>query len=245
MRRPLGLAIHEPAGPAAIAAVETLAAEGLVSVVEPSPAAFNGPGGDDFRRGLADLLASSDHLSAPTFLCSAGEAYDISLPDDSSRMDAVERFIGEMKDAVSAFDSRTIVVRPSAANVADSDRAARLSALKESLSEIEERIRHYGARIALGLLSGECLGNTPEELLEIASDFGDGFGFCLDAGLMAGAPRRLAEAALLFGERLYDVHFPELPANGGSPGWDALGAALDAAGYRGPVVCGRLPGWKS
>lgn len=243
MKRPVGLALEGRARPHVVEDIEAMAHQGRLSTVEPCAAGFQGPDGEVAMRRLADFLAASDLLSAPTFQCSAGRRFDLSQPDDIARMDALEIFIGEMKDAVSAFDSRTLVVYPSGGDVTDGERRRRISALKESLSGIEERIRRYGVRIALKLLPHPALGSTPGELLEIASDFGDDFGFCLDAGLLAGSQGRLAEAVSILGDRLYDIHMPgPLPAAGQRPfdgygaDWAEFSCALDMAGYHGPLT---------
>lgn len=224
-------------------AVDVIASSRVLSTLEVFPANFSGEDGADVKARLIEVVASSPRLSIPTFHCTFDDAHDLSQTDDEARRTALELFIGEMKEARD-FDASTLVVHPSFNPVAGDERPRRIEALKVSLSEAEERIRRYGMRIALELLPDGRLGETPEELADFVSDFGDAFGFCLDTNHLNGTQDRLAETVEILGERIYDIHVSDyfggvechnLPGNGTND-WKAFTAALDGVGYAGPFT---------
>ena len=239
----LGLAVKGLARPLTAEAVDAIAASRILSTLEVCAANFSGADGADVKKRLLDAVAASPRLSIPTFHCTFDPDHDISQTDMERRRAAVELFVGEMMEARD-FDASTLVVHPSFDQVPDEERPRRIEALKVSMSEMEERTRRYGMRVALELLPGMRLGRTPEELLDFTADFGDGFGFCLDTNHLTGMQGRLAETVGLLGDRLYDIHVSDyfggdechsLPGDGTND-WKAFAAALDAIGYTGPFT---------
>lgn len=240
----LGVSIIGIAAPPLTAeVVDALESSRLVRTLEAYTGLFPGGDGDPGRKLLLDAVSNSQHLSIPTFHAAFGTEFDLSQTDTEKRRTAVERLIADMK-AARDFDADTLVVHPSYEPIDEADRPARMAALKVSLSEIEERLRHYGMRMALELLPRTCLGRTPEELLDIAGDFGDEFGFCLDANHLTNAQHRLCETVRLLAPRLYDIHVSDyfgadechnLPGNGTND-WRGFRAALEDIGYSGPFT---------
>lgn len=239
----LGISLGGIAVPLTAEAVAAIADSRLVATLEASPVLFPSGEADPVRKALIDTVAASPRLSIPTFHSIFGPDNDISQPDDERRRLAVERLVGDMKFA-RGLDAETVVVHPSSEPIPDGERPAHLAALKVSLSEIEERLRRYGMRVALELLPRTCLGRTPEELLEIVGDFGDEFGFCLDANHLTNTQGRLCETVRLLAPRLYDIHVSDyfgadechnLPGNGTND-WRAFRATLEDIGYSGPFT---------
>lgn len=223
--------------------VGAIASSRIVETLELSPILFPGGDNDPGRKLLIDAVAASPRLSIPTFHATFGQEFDLSQTDAEMRRNAIDRLIADMK-AARDFDAETIVVHPSSEPIDEADRPARIKALKISLSEIEERLRRYGMRMALELLPRTCLGRTPEELLDFVGDFGDEFGFCLDANHLTNTQDRLCETVRLLAPRLYDIHVSDyfggdechnLPGNGTND-WRAFRATLEEVGYTGPFT---------
>lgn len=243
MKRGLGLAIKSLASPLTHEAVDAIASSELLSTIEVFPRIFAGPDGDSVKKRLLEVVAASPRLSIPTYHCDYGKVQDLSQLDEEGRAGALELFIGEMK-AARDFDADILVLHPSFEPVPEEERKERLAALKLSLAQSEERLRHYGLRVALELLPRTCLGRTPEELLDIAADFGDEFGFCLDVNHLTGHPERLAETVRALSGRLYDIHVSDyfgddechnMPSDG-IINWKSFIKDLDAIGYDGPFT---------
>ena len=229
--------IARPLTEEALDAIEQ--SEGLVSL-ETNPALFDAPNGDALLERFVSIVRRR-RIATPTYHCSYGPDRDPSSLDRGIRAAAISGLIAEFSQA-RTLRADIVVLHPSYEPIPDSDRRARIEALRVSLSEIEERIRRYGYRVALELLPRTCLGNTVDELLEIAEDFGDDFGFCLDVNHMMARINEIPDAVRRLSGRLYALHVSDymgedechyLPGDGRID-WPAFIAALEDVGYEGP-----------
>ncbi|MDD3155502.1 MAG: TIM barrel protein, partial [Victivallaceae bacterium] len=105
---------------------------------------------------------------------------DLSLPEESLRQWAVERqriVIGQ----AAHLNCKIAVLHPSDAIEEGQSRTQRIARLHRSLHELEEDFHAAGMVCALENLPRTCLGNTPEEMMEILDGLDDRlFGVCLD-----------------------------------------------------------------
>ena len=242
MKRPLGVAVKTIAHPLTDEALAAIEASGLIRTLETNPVNFEGEGGAGLRERFMRLVCRKG-IATPTFHGTFGTRQDLSSLDADARRGAVANVIGELSQARD-LHAEIVILHPSYEPIPDAEREARKAALKVSLSEIEERLRRYGYRLALELLPRTCLGNTADELLEIVEDFGDEFGFCLDVNHLMGGIADIPDAVRKLAPRLYALHVSDyfgedechnMPGNGRID-WPALVRALDDAGYAGPFT---------
>lgn len=231
--------IARPLTEEALDAIEQ--SEGLVSF-ETNPALFDVPDGEALLDRFVSIIRRR-RIATPTYHCSFGPDRDPSSPDRAIRAAAISGLIAEFSQARS-LRADIVVLHPSYEPIPDGERGARLETLRVSLSEIEERVRRYGYRVALELLPRTCLGNTVDELLEITEDFGDDFGFCLDVNHMMERIDEIPDAVRRLSKRLYALHVSDyygedechnLPGDGRID-WPAFVAALEEVGYDGPFT---------
>lgn len=242
MKRPLGVAVKTISHPLTDEAIRAIEASAEIRTLEPNPVNFDCEDGAGLQERFVRMVCRKG-IATPTFHCTFGTRQDLSSLDAETRRGAVANVIGELSQARD-LHAEIVVLHPSFEPIPDAEREARKSALKVSLSEIEERLRRYGYRLALELLPRSCLGNTADELLEIVEDFGDEFGFCLDVNHLMADIGGIPAAVRKLAPRLYAVHVSDyfgedechnMPGNGRID-WPAFARALDDAGYAGPFT---------
>lgn len=91
---------------------------------------------------------------------------DISVLDDSLR-EANVRFMAEMIEQCEQFNPARLILHPSSEPIADSVRAQRIANARHSIAYLKKYADRIGAQLCIENLPRTCLGNTPEELLEI------------------------------------------------------------------------------
>lgn len=91
---------------------------------------------------------------------------DISVLDDSLRAKNV-RFMAQMIEQCGQFKPARLVLHPSSEPIADSVRARRIVNAQRSIMYLKPYADRIGAQLCIENLPRTCLGNTPEELLEI------------------------------------------------------------------------------
>lgn len=103
---------------------------------------------------------------------------DISVMNDSLREENV-RFMIKMIKQCELFKPVRLVLHPSSEPIADSVRARRIVNARASIARLKPYADRIGAELCIENLPRTCLGNTPEELLEIIHDI-HGVKVCFD-----------------------------------------------------------------
>lgn len=237
----LGAAASSISRPVTAEALRAIEESSLIRTLETNPCNFRLPGA--VSHGEFCSAMKRRKVECPTYHASFGTESDLSSCDGGMRRQAVGNLLREFVEA-EILGARIIVLHPSYEPIGPEERPGRLDSLRLSLSEIEDRVKKFGYRIALELLPRSCLGNTPEELLSIVRDFGDEFGFCLDVNHLTGCSGRLPEAVRMLADRLYALHISDY--GGGDeehllPGmgivdWEAFAIELERARYNGPFT---------
>ena len=119
----------------------------------------------------ADMKVWSIHLPFSRTL-------DISVLDDSLR-DANVAFMAEMIKQSAQFNPARLVLHLSSEPIPDSIRAQRLMNARKSIAKLKVCADSIGVELCIENLPRTCLGNTPEELLEIIKDI-PGVKVCFD-----------------------------------------------------------------
>lgn len=119
----------------------------------------------------ADMEVWSIHLPFSRTL-------DISVLDDSLR-DANVAFMAEMIKQSAQFNPARLVLHPSSEPIPDSIRAQRLMNARKSIAKLKVCADSIGVELCIENLPRTCLGNTPEELLDIIKDI-PGVKVCFD-----------------------------------------------------------------
>ena len=119
----------------------------------------------------ADMKVWSIHLPFSHTL-------DISVLDDSLR-DANVAFMAEMIKQSAQFNPARLVLHLSSEPIPDSIRAQRLMNARKSIAKLKVCADSIGVELCIENLPRTCLGNTPEELLEIIKDI-PGVKVCFD-----------------------------------------------------------------
>lgn len=103
---------------------------------------------------------------------------DISVLDDSLR-EANVAFMAEMIRQSAQFNPSRLVLHPSSEPIADSIRTQRIENARRSISQLKVYADSIGVELCIENLPRTCLGNTPEELLDIIKDI-PGIKVCFD-----------------------------------------------------------------
>jgi sugar phosphate isomerase/epimerase len=165
---------------------------------------------------------------------------DISLTADNERARAVKLDIATIELA-GELGASLVVVHASSEPIDDEARSTRLAQARESLMELASAADQAGVRLAVELLPRSCLGNSPQELLELLQALPDQVGVCLDVNHVSHATL-LPEAVHDLGRRILTLHLSDfdniderhwLPGEG-TVDWRALRADLDSVSYEGP-----------
>jgi len=175
-----------------------------------------------------------------------GGDWDISATDEAKRSAAVEHVRG-MIELCQMLRPRKAIIHPSAEPIADAERPARIQASRRSLKQLVKDFAAIPARapapvqLAVENLPRTCLGNTAEELLELADGI-TGLGICFDTNhlLKQTHEQFLAKVA----GRIVSMHCSDydgvderhwMPGEGMVP-WKLVKETLSEVGYAGPFV---------
>ncbi len=170
-----------------------------------------------------------------------GPEIDPSLVDEAARKAAVEKLIPYLADAAS-FGCEYVVLHASDGTIPPETRSARIAAARKSLAELAEPLRQQKLKLAVELLPYDCIGNTPQELLELLEGLPeDLFGVCIDFNHGVGKPTTAAENVRLLRGRILGVHISDNDGNferhwmpgAGVVDFEEVAAALREIGYQG------------
>ncbi|MCE6988161.1 sugar phosphate isomerase/epimerase [Dyadobacter sp. CY323] len=169
-----------------------------------------------------------------------GKKLDISETDPEKRP-AILRDVKEYIDLAMEMKVRQIVIHPSTEPIADSVRASRIQACRESLKELAAYCRSKGASLNLECLPRTCLANTSKEILQILDGI-DEVGICFDSNhLLKETPEDFVKAV---NKRIRTVHISDydnvnerhwLPGKG-IIDWNKVISALVEVGYKGSFM---------
>lgn len=239
MKYDLGFSVTSISRPLTEESLQALESVSVARTIETNPALFPPDNGAEMQHRFMDVVRRKG-LRPITYHASFGDKNDLSALNEEVRRESIERFYGELAQARD-LDAEMIVLHPSFEPVLPEERMDRMKSLRLSLAEVEERVRKYGYRIAIELLPRSCLGNTPEELLQIVEDFDDDFGFTFDINHMMDRIDEIPNTVKLLGPRLFHLHISDyfgidechlLPGEG-KIDWRAFLTALDEVGYKG------------
>lgn len=127
---------------------------------------------------------------------------DISVLDDSLRQKNVEFMSGIIELCV-IFKPEKLVLHPSSEPIENNQREQRIVNSIQSINYLRPYADKIGAQLCIENLPRTCLGNTPDELLRIVSDFPE-VGICFDTNhYLTGSPFQFIEKV---GNRISTVH---------------------------------------
>jgi len=169
-----------------------------------------------------------------------GNAWDVSVPDVTERRRIVAA-LGELLPLAADLGARKAVIHGSYEPLASGEREARIEACRDSLSRLSDRAARAGLQLALECLPRTCLGNTSGEVRLLIEGL-PALGVCCDTNHLLQERAEGFIAAL--GSRIVTLHVSDydgvderhwLPGRGVN-NWKAIVAALEGAGYDGPVM---------
>jgi len=173
------------------------------------------------------------------------EAWDISHPEEKTRVAALDRRATVVKASV-RLGAQHVVMHPGGRPRSE----ARLAHCREGLAHLAEVARAAGVKIAVENPPPDHLAGPLAEM-EVLLDGLDPavLGFCLDTGHATLGQDSLDDYLRVFGDRLIGIHwhendsgedahlFPEVDDGR----WDGFLAALDAVGYDRPITLEAAP----
>ncbi len=178
----------------------------------------------------ADIKVWSIHLPFSKTL-------DISVSDPVERAKNV-KFIEGMIELSAMFHPQRLVLHPSSEPIPDSIRTERIKNAQESIGILRKYAQKTGAELCVENLPRTCLGNTPDELLQIIEPFPD-VKICFDTNhFLNGDP---LEYIRKLGNRIGTIHVSDydgvnechwIPGDGNIK-WGKLVYMLKEAGYNG------------
>lgn len=162
---------------------------------------------------------------------------DISVLDDSLR-EANVHFMAQMIEQCGQFKPARLVLHPSSEPIADSIRTQRIKNAQHSIAYLKPYADCIGAELCIENLPRTCLGNTPEELLEIIGGI-PGVMVCFDTNhYTQGTTRHFME---VLGKYIGTIHASDfdlvnechwLPTQG-KIDWKSFVSHLKSYGYKG------------
>lgn len=178
----------------------------------------------------ADIKVWSIHLPFSKKL-------DISVLDSVQRSKNV-KFIAGMIELSAMFNPQRLVLHPSSEPISDSLRVERIQYAQESIDILRKYANKIGAELCVENLPRTCLGNTPDELLQIVEPFPD-VKICFDTNhFLGGDPLMFIRK---FGNRIGTIHVSDydginechwIPGDGKIE-WGKLFYMLNEVGYDG------------
>lgn len=131
------------------------------------------------------------------------------------------------------------VVHPSGEPIEDTERAERMKCAKNTLAELAEAAKPYGAVIAVEDLPRTCLGRDSSDIRELIS-LHDGLRVCFDTNHLLN--EKIVDFVKAVGDKIITTHISDydfvnerhwLPGEG-KIDWQELAGALESVNYNGP-----------
>lgn len=200
---------------------------------------YRGVPADEVIPRIRDMKAKIDSASIKVWSIHLpfSRTLDISVLDEKKRKENVE-FIAKMIEQCDMFQPERLVLHPSSEPIADSIRAQRIANASSSIAYLKKYADRIGAQLCIENLPRTCLGNTPEELMEIIKDI-PGVNVCFDTNhYTKGTTEHFVETV---GRRIGTIHASDfdlvnechwLPTQGDIK-WGQLMHALEGIGYEG------------
>lgn len=174
-----------------------------------------------------------------------GKGWDVAHYDEAER-DAVVASLKRVIDLTAGWGARKYVLHGCLEPVAPEQRPVRVARSIQSMRELDEHAKKYGARIALEDLPRSCLANTSIETR--AMMLAAGVEICFDVNhLLGDSHEKFLE---LLAPHVVTTHLSDydginerhwLPGKGIVP-WKQIFLGLQQAGYRGPFLFELSPG---
>ncbi len=149
--------------------------------------------------GLVDV--ASIHL--PFF-----GAWNPSLPDAAARKE-YQRKVAEFIRGAAGLGARNFTIHGSQEPILPEERAARISASRESILELAPVAESVGASLNVEVLPRTCLGNTAEEMAEMLDGMPESVGVCFDVNHLCGHPEKIGPGIRLLSDRLRACHISD------------------------------------
>ena len=160
---------------------------------------------------------------------------------DISRTELAEKSIAYFESLIqkaAAIGIHNFVIHPSGEPIAESDRPARMTCTKKSLSKLADLAKKYDAVIAVENLPRTCLGKCAAEMKELV-EAAENLRVCFDTNHLLGEDfEALFEAV---GDKIITVHISEydfvderhwLPGEG-KLDWQRMLKCFEKVGYQG------------
>jgi len=237
----LGVSLHTVVSPLAEEHEELLVGTGISTIEVLSTGLFDTERPRQSQDLLGRMLARTDARTA-TVHCAFGGNLDLSSPDEPVRGAGV-KMLSDSIALAAELQAPMVVVHASAEPIGAEERSGRLAQSRESLGQVSEMAARAGVRLAVELLPRTCIGNTPEELLELLTGLDEAlYGVCLDVNHFMDRYAELPAAVHTLGDRLLTTHLSDydgvdekhwMPGDGVID-WAAFMRALGEIGYEGP-----------
>ena len=178
----------------------------------------------------ADIKVWSMHLPFSKKL-------DISVLDSVKRTKNV-KFIAGMIELSAMFKPERLVLHASSEPIADTLREKRIKYAQESINILRQYAKKIGAELCVENLPRTCLGNTPDELLQIIEPFSD-VKICFDTNHYLNEDP--LEYIRKLGDKIGTIHVSDydginechwIPGDGNID-WGKLVSMLKDVGYEG------------
>lgn len=135
---------------------------------------------------------------------------DISALDDAARKCAVHELAGILQDSDPVLIPRELTLHPSREPNDPAERRRRLEQIRRSLDELLPVAAKTRSRLNLELLSRSCMGNSPEELLELVRGYDDStVGINVDVNHAMSRYREIPEMIRELGARVHALHLSD------------------------------------
>lgn len=181
----------------------------------------------------ANIKLWSGHLSY-------GGGTDISTTDEAKRRDAIDRLKNQILLAGEHMGIKYFVLHASYEPISDQERPIRIANAKAAIQELQQVADKIGATVCVESLPRTCLGNTPEELLNLIE--GTNAKICFDVNHYSkGTTEHFIDVAK---SKIVTLHLSDFEFEGechwlpgqGKIAWGELLHLLEEAGYEGVLM---------
>ena len=188
-------------------------------------------------------------LRAETFHARFGAESDFSALDKAAWLKAIKNAEDAIEMAVE-FGASIMVVHASSEPIPAETRAKRIEQSRKALDHLAGRCTKLRIKVAVEFLPRTCLGNSVEELLELAGNHHNHvLGVCLDVNHLMSRYAELPDYVRRLGSRLHSLHLSDCDKTDEKhwfPGkgvidWKALMAALREVNFNGPMTYECVP----
>lgn len=138
-----------------------------------------------------------------------GGGWSFASPDESLRREAVDNTL-EFLDAFAPTKTKNYTMHTCLEPVSDEERPQAMKAIAKTIEELLPTAARMGVSINMENLPRTCLGNTPDELLEIIRDFPtDNLGVCFDVNHFCNCANVIPQAIDLLGKHIRAFHISD------------------------------------